>query len=157
VTVALHIPVKIAQNLIQFVYLLVSHLHCFDCFSYEHALSYIKGATDFTEEQQTAANVTALACNLNSAMCHLKSKQPREAISACDKALEIDAANVKALFRRGTALNDVGEWDQAIQDFTRALEIDASNKDAKDALARVVAAKQEYASKERKLYAKMFQ
>jgi len=39
-----------------------------------------------------------------------------------------DEHNVKALFRRGTARNGMGNPDEALVDLSRALELDAENK-----------------------------
>ena len=41
------------------------------------------------------------SCRLNGAMCHLKLECFADCIECCDKVLEVDAVNVKALFRRG--------------------------------------------------------
>ena len=49
----------------------------------------------------------------------------------CNKAALVlgkDEDNVKALFRRGTARNCMGNPDEALVDLNRALELDADNK-----------------------------
>ena len=48
----------------------------------------------------------AIAGYLNSAMCHLKTGSNLEAMSQCDKALEMDEKNEKGLFRRATVSNN---------------------------------------------------
>ena len=58
-----------------------------------------------TPECSAAPDVrTALgACYRNAAACLLALDQPNDAVWACDRALELDANDAKALFRRATA------------------------------------------------------
>lgn len=45
-----------------------------------------------------------LPCNLNMALCFLKINQYQKCVKMCDDALKIDEKNVKALLRKGKAL-----------------------------------------------------
>ena len=58
-------------------------------------------------------NDLLISAYLNSAMCHMKTENFREAINNCNKALIKDEKNVKALFRRGTAKAKMGEYEEA--------------------------------------------
>ncbi len=40
------------------------------------------------------------------------------------QAVRLDPSNASALFNRGSALDSLGHFDDAIADFTRALELD---------------------------------
>ncbi len=54
----------------------------------------------------------------------------KEALSACNKAIEIDPDNEKGHFHRGQAHFGLQEYDLALQDFERVLAINPDNKDA---------------------------
>lgn len=68
---------------------------------YEKITQFLDQETDLEEEQKTRRDALVLAANLNLAMCKLKMGNFADAIGNCEKALEMDATNVKALFRRG--------------------------------------------------------
>ncbi len=42
------------------------------------------------------------------------------------RAVELDPSNANALFNRGSALDSLGEFDRAVADYTRALQLDMS-------------------------------
>jgi tetratricopeptide (TPR) repeat protein len=50
--------------------------------------------------------------------------EPDQAISDCNKAIEINPRSAHAYTGRGEAYNDKGDYDQAISDFNKALEIE---------------------------------
>jgi hypothetical protein len=49
-------------------------------------------------------------------MCWLKLEKWTKAAETCTDALKLDAANGKALFRRATAYEQLGEVDKALAD-----------------------------------------
>lgn len=97
-----------------------------------------------------------LASHLNISLAYLKLKEYFEAKTAASSALEIDANNEKALFRRGQALLGVGEPQLASNDFTQCLKIDPNNKAAQTQLAVCAKTLKEQLQKEKKIYANMF-
>ena len=102
---------------------------------YQKSLSCVESDYNFSEEQKTQAKEKKVLANLNLAAVELKQGQYRLACESSGKALALDADNVKGLFRRGTALLELGEWDDARKDLRRALEIEPSNASARSALA----------------------
>jgi len=66
-------------------------------------------------------NETLRQLQLNAALCYLKTKDFKNAISMCDKVLEIDAFNLKALYRRGLAYEDAQNYCSADRDFRSCL------------------------------------
>mmetsp|Transcript_48590 Transcript_48590/g.150470 ORF Transcript_48590/g.150470 Transcript_48590/m.150470 type:complete len:861 (+) Transcript_48590:58-2640(+) len=62
----------------------------------------------------------------NLALCHLQGKPPapKKAVEVCSQALEIEPANLKALFRKGKALAGLGEHAQAEEVFCHAARLD---------------------------------
>ena len=66
----------------------------------------------------------------NRAQCWLKLQQWSEAERDCSAALELDARNVKALYRRATARKGLGQLDSALADLDRVAAIEPNNKPA---------------------------
>lgn len=69
---------------------------------------------------------------VNRAMAHLKLEQYAEAKNDCDRCLEIDQKNVKALFRRALALTNLNKTDAAIEDLKLLLVLEPGNKSIQD-------------------------
>lgn len=68
---------------------------------------------------------------LNKALCCLKLKMWREAIDSCSQVLEVDANNVKAFFRRGSAKLENRELGSAKRDLLSAAFIEPSNAEVR--------------------------
>merc|ERR1712228_869811 len=64
-------------------------------------------------------------------MGYLKTKQWTKCREKCDKVIERDAKNTKALFRRGTALRHLNCFELARADFASATKILEVSKDVK--------------------------
>lgn len=67
-----------------------------------------------------AANSTSLALR-----CHNESG--RAAITACDEAIRINPTHVASYNNRGVAHRELGEYDQAIRDFTVSIGLDPNS------------------------------
>lgn len=92
----------------------------------------------------------------NSAMCANKMEDWSTTIENCKKALEIDSANVKALFRRATAYEKTKRYDDAKADLDLAKKHAPTDKNVEKALVRVAKLKEKELAKEKKMYGKMF-
>ena len=79
-----------------------------------------------------------------------------QAIRSCDDALTIEPNSVKALYRRATAREQKGQYDEAKADLARALELAPDDKAVPKLQARVEAQLKRQAAKEKKMYGKMF-
>lgn len=102
------------------------------------------------------AKKVAVALLTNSAMAKIKIQDFDEAKFDCSKALEFDAKNVKAFFRRAKAKVGLGEWDQAVFDIDAALEIDPDNKEVDTLKKQVEQKKKQEKQKEKAMFSKMF-
>ena len=80
---------------------------------YAKALSYVGADHDLTDEQKRAQRERRASIHLNRAACYLKLGDYAAAVRDCDRVLEGDATNVKALYRKGHALTMTDEWDAA--------------------------------------------
>lgn len=92
----------------------------------------------------------------NSAMAHLKLKEPGDAATKCSKALALDADNVKLLYRRGQARIELGDWAMAIEDAGRILALDPANADAEKLKQSATARERAAKKQEKAMYGKMF-
>lgn len=80
----------------------------------------------------------------NLALCQIKSKSFDLAVQNCSKCLLIDGCNVKALFRRGQAKMCQRDYDQAIDDFKRALELEPDNQDVRTSMTNCEKLRKDY-------------
>ena len=75
----------------------------------------------------------------NKAQCFLKLNKPEDALSSCKEALELDARNVKALYRVAMAFKMQEKYPDAVNYLQQVLEIDENNETAKIQLAKLIA------------------
>lgn len=80
----------------------------------------------------------------NLALCQLKSKNYGLSVINSTKCLSIDAKSIKALFRRGQARSFMKDYDEAIDDFRKALELDPDNQEIKTSVAHCEKQKRDY-------------
>merc|ERR1719152_1071751 len=110
---------------------------------YNKALGHASKFVDLSPDQREEVNALKLSLHLNIAMCWLKitdaDNHLDQCIRSCDEALAIDAECVKALFRRATAREQKGQYDEAKADLTRAASLDPEDKSVPKLMTRVEA------------------
>lgn len=104
-----------------------------------------KGNEEFKEGNVAQALVSyteailvhpSASVHANRAQCFLKLQQWEKALEDCDACLKIEPAyGVKAQFRRGLALMELGRYAEAGMCFSTTLELEPQNKAAKSSLA----------------------
>ncbi|XP_042352227.1 peptidyl-prolyl cis-trans isomerase FKBP4 [Plectropomus leopardus] len=124
---------------------------------YKRIVSWLERETGLSEEDDKKAKSLRLAAHLNLAMCSLKLQEPNQALENCDKALELDASNEKALFRRGEALFGMKEFERARDDFQQVVHLYPANKAAKSQVSLCQKRIKEQHEKDKRIYANMFQ
>ncbi|XP_042042379.1 peptidyl-prolyl cis-trans isomerase FKBP62-like isoform X2 [Salvia splendens] len=122
---------------------------------YEKAVGFIVYDLSFSEEEKEQAKVLKVSCNLNNAACKLKLKNYKEAQNLCSEVLEVDANNVKALYRRAQAYTNLIEFELAKKDIKKALELDPNNRDVKLGYKTLMEKVKEYNRKEAQFYGSM--
>lgn len=83
---------------------------------YEQAIELYTQAIAKSEITTTADKDNVAKCYGNRAYCHLKLHQNEEAIIDCTKALKFDPKYIKALQRRGSALELLERYEEALED-----------------------------------------
>ncbi|KAI9033862.1 hypothetical protein CLU79DRAFT_725900 [Phycomyces nitens] len=78
---------------------------------------------------------------VNRAMAYLKLNNYLEAERDCTRGLQLQPRNVKALWRRGTALRELGRLEEARKDLEFALELEPGSKAIIEELAKIPAKK----------------
>ncbi|XP_053277230.1 protein unc-45 homolog B isoform X1 [Pleuronectes platessa] len=73
----------------------------------------------------------------NRSACYLKKENYAIAASDASKAIDVDAADIKALFRRCQALEKLGKLDMAFKDVQRCATIEPKNKTFLETLRRL--------------------
>ncbi|XP_038675473.1 peptidyl-prolyl cis-trans isomerase FKBP5-like [Scyliorhinus canicula] len=124
---------------------------------YRKIVAWLEQEYCLTQEESQRARSLILAAHLNVAMCSLKLNEYLKAVGSCDRALEIDRANEKALYRRGEARLCVNEFDLAKADFQKVLQVNPENKAAKTQIVLCQNKRKEHHERNKKIYANMFQ
>ncbi|KAJ8668218.1 hypothetical protein QAD02_009881 [Eretmocerus hayati] len=125
---------------------------------YKKVVEFTNSDYDFKEEvAKVCRDKLLLSANLNLALCFLKTQQYFEAREACDKALELDPNNEKALFRRGQAHVQLASPELAVIDFQKVIEIEPNNKAAANQIIICNNLIKKDLARQKKLYANMFE
>nr|QBH73887.1 fk506-binding protein [Eurycantha calcarata] len=124
---------------------------------YKKMVSFLQYSTGFEGEHEKNRKRVLLSGHLNLAMCYLKLSSYLDARDHCDKALELDSTNIKALFRRGQAWLGVVEPEKAKADFEAAQRLEPDNKAVLSLIVQCNAKLKEQKSREKKIYANMFE
>jgi len=120
-----------------------------DVFSYDSNLK--------DDEKDKVNKQIKLPVHLNMAACFAKMNDLPKVIENATKALELDSKNVKALWRRGAAKTDMGDWMDAKRDLNDALQMDPNNKTVKNALVKLKQVMENQDKKDKARYKNMFQ
>ncbi|XP_052795457.1 peptidyl-prolyl cis-trans isomerase D-like [Mya arenaria] len=127
---------------------------------YEKCLRYLEKLSDdadLSEEKEKEIETTySLPLHLNQAACKLQLKDFEGTVKDCDEVLDVSPDNIKALFRKGQALVNLKDWDNAEETLNKAASVDPNDKGIKREMERVRRAKVEEKAKEKQMYARMF-
>ena len=114
-----------------------------------------------TADEQRFISQAKLQVYLAIAACNIKTKEFATAVAACDEALALDPASVRALYRRARARalpinSGVEDFREALQDLRRVLELDPGFKPAAKEAQRLQALVEVNRRRERDIYSRMF-
>jgi len=101
------------------------------CHLYELTADLFAKPEFFKSEDQKEATQLRRVSNLNRAMCMLKLGSMITVKELCSLVLREDPTNAKALFRRAKAHVSLKEYDEAIPDLQRLLEVEPASKEGR--------------------------
>ncbi|XP_059499931.1 protein unc-45 homolog B [Stegostoma tigrinum] len=105
---------------------------CFQNKDYDKAIECYTKAIQLTKDKKVLAVLYR-----NRAACHLKKESYVPAASDASKAIDVDASDIKALYRRSQALEKLGKLDQAFKDVQRCATMEPNNKTFQETLRRL--------------------
>ncbi|KAM9859652.1 peptidyl-prolyl cis-trans isomerase FKBP5 isoform 1-T2 [Aulostomus maculatus] len=108
-------------------------------------------------EQQKRIQDFVLTAHLNLALSFLRLKEFSLVVENCNKVMELDECNEKALYRRGKARLLRNEFSLAMADFQQVLQVNSLNRAARVQIAICQSRMKEYHEHDKKIYANMFQ
>lgn len=120
---------------------------------YAKALGHCAKFFDLAPAEEEEVRRVKLSLHLNAALAYLKLEKMDQALRSCDEALALDAASVKALYRRATVLYQKRKFGDATQDLKEAERLAPEDRAVKK-LRRLVDQQVEKQKKKEKAMAK---
>ncbi|KAI9344791.1 hypothetical protein DFJ73DRAFT_839688 [Zopfochytrium polystomum] len=99
---------------------------------------------------------TLATCHNNIAAVHIRNQKWDRAITYCNKVLEKQPENSKALFRRGQSNLALNNLDAAEADLVKAAKLEPKDAAIRGELAKIKKRREEYAEKQKKEWKGMF-
>ncbi|XP_068568252.1 peptidyl-prolyl cis-trans isomerase FKBP5 [Cebidichthys violaceus] len=124
---------------------------------YQRIVSWLEMECGTGTEQQKRIQSFMLTAHLNLALCFLRMKEFSQVVDNCNKVIELDEDNEKALYRRGEARLLRNEFSMAMEDFQQVLRVNPSNRAAHAQIAICQSKIKEHHEQDKKTYANMFQ
>ncbi|XP_041819143.1 peptidyl-prolyl cis-trans isomerase FKBP5 isoform X2 [Chelmon rostratus] len=131
--------------------------HCQAVIQYQRIVSWLEMECGSDREQQKRIQDFILTSHLNLALCFLRIKEFSQVVENCNKVIELDESNEKALYRRGEARLLRNEFSLALADFQRVLQVNPSNRAARAQISICLSKIKEHHEQDKKTYANMFQ
>ncbi|KAM9813680.1 peptidyl-prolyl cis-trans isomerase FKBP5 [Neosynchiropus ocellatus] len=123
---------------------------------YQRIVTWLEMECGIGPEQQQRIRDFVMTAHLNLALCFLRLKEYTQVVENCNKALEIEEKNEKALYRRGEARLLRNEYHQAMADFQKVLEVNFANRAARSQIALCQRKIKESDEQDKRTYANMF-
>ncbi|CAG06938.1 unnamed protein product [Tetraodon nigroviridis] len=124
---------------------------------YQRIISWLEMECGAGLEEQKRIQDFLLTSHLNLALCYLRMKEFSHAVENCNKVIELDEHNEKALYRRGEARLHRNEFSLAMTDFQQVLHRNPSNRAARAQITACQDKIKEHHEQDKRTYANMFQ
>ncbi|XP_056606799.1 peptidyl-prolyl cis-trans isomerase FKBP5 isoform X1 [Triplophysa dalaica] len=124
---------------------------------YQQIVTWLEMECGSGTEQLQAIQSLMLVAHLNLALCYLRLREYSKTVENCDKVMELDTDNEKALYRRGEARLLRNEFSLALEDFKQVLQVNPYNRAARSQIAVCQRKIREHNERDKMIYANMFQ
>uniref|UniRef100_A0A8B9L8B6 peptidylprolyl isomerase n=1 Tax=Astyanax mexicanus TaxID=7994 RepID=A0A8B9L8B6_ASTMX len=124
---------------------------------YQRIVTWLEMECGLGKEQQQAIHALLLVAYLNLALCYLRLQEYAQTVENCNKVMELDSKNEKALYRRGEARLLRNEFSLALVDFRQVLQVNPSNRAARSQIVICQRKIREHHEQDKRIYANMFQ
>ncbi|XP_068598846.1 peptidyl-prolyl cis-trans isomerase FKBP5 [Brachionichthys hirsutus] len=124
---------------------------------YQRIVSWLEMECGTGMEQQKMIQDFILTSHLNLALCFMRLQEFTQVVENCNKVIELDERNEKALYRRGEARLLRNEFSLAMADFQQVLHVNSSNRAARAQISVCQSKIKEHHEQDKKIYANMFQ
>jgi len=124
---------------------------------YERALGIVELVVGMSGYDQKEIDKNRISCYLNIAAVNIAQKNVGACIAFCNKAIDLDGTNVKALLRRAKAHTMRHEYQSAMGDLESVKDIEPWNEEAEHELQRLKQVMQKGREEQKRLYTNMFQ
>lgn len=123
---------------------------------YNRVIDFIEHEISLKGDAEVERKNLLQAGRLNLALCKMKVGDYLHTKNLCSKVIEENPENEKAWFRRGEAGFLLNDWENAKNDFEKAVELDPENKAAKNKVALCEQKIKIHKQREKKTFANMF-
>lgn len=124
---------------------------------YERGISFFDSSTsELNAELRKKVNHLLVQCHLNVAACQEKLSDYKKVIEHCNKALDLEPSNGKALYRRGSAYLALDDYYKARVDLKYALEMNGKDANIRKKLKELVQKQAKQDAVDKKLYSNLF-
>ncbi|XP_062293780.1 inactive peptidyl-prolyl cis-trans isomerase FKBP6 [Scomber scombrus] len=123
---------------------------------YKQALMLLGNRETQSDAEKEKIKIALLPLYLNLSLTELRLDSPHKALKYSNKALEIDSANTKALFRCGQAYLELHEYESAQDCLISAQAKKPFDSDINNLLRKVAICYKDSLDKQKDMYSKMF-
>jgi FK506-binding protein 4/5 len=123
---------------------------------YLSVVSLLEYTTPMDEKYKEDFDKQLISGRLNSALVHLKLRETAESVKQLEKVLEKEPKNVKALYRLAQAFETRKDYNDAINEYKKILDIEPENKAAQQQILVCKNALAELHALEKKRYHNLF-
>jgi tetratricopeptide (TPR) repeat protein len=123
---------------------------------YRKAIYLLDNTTVKTDAEENEWKRVMLKLNLNMSQVCLKQQKPKKTIFYCKEVLYLDPENVKALFRYGSSLRILQDFDRSRMFLLRAYKLNPSCSDITKEIQALDTMVAKYRALQKDIYKRMF-
>lgn len=123
---------------------------------YKRGVEFLDSQSKMSDDEKKRAKTEKALLLGNQAAVYVQQSNWGEVLSTCNKVLEIEKANFKALLRKARAQLERDEWLECKSTLNKALEVQPDDKDALRVKADLARRQRAHAEKEKAVFGGLF-